>query len=313
MWQHVKLSKQIRPRDTLACCWDVKQPTNKQSLVPCLCQSVTSVKVLCLSPCCVFVIALLVSAAVSVVIACLCYSVMFVTLGCHHAMSLSEVYVCQSTVPAVMPCPCSSFVCHVVSVSTSHVFVIELCLCHHAIPVSLCYVCHRTVLVSSCHTCVLVLCLSQNCVCVIMPYLCPCVMFVTELCGIVPYLCPCVMFVTELCLLHHAIPVSLCYVCLRTVSVSSCHTCVPVLCLSQNCARVMPYLCPCVMFVTELCLCHHAIPVSLCYVCHRTVPVSCHTCVLVLCLSQNCVCVIMPYLCPCVMFVTELCVIMPYL
>ena len=29
MWQHVKLSEQIR--DTLACCWDVKQPTNKQS------------------------------------------------------------------------------------------------------------------------------------------------------------------------------------------------------------------------------------------------------------------------------------------
>ena len=32
MWQHVKLSEQIRPWDTLACCWDVKQPTNKQSL-----------------------------------------------------------------------------------------------------------------------------------------------------------------------------------------------------------------------------------------------------------------------------------------
>ena len=29
VWQHVKLSEQIRPRDTLACCWDVKQPTNK--------------------------------------------------------------------------------------------------------------------------------------------------------------------------------------------------------------------------------------------------------------------------------------------
>ena len=27
--QHVKLSEQIRPWDTLACCWDVKQPTNK--------------------------------------------------------------------------------------------------------------------------------------------------------------------------------------------------------------------------------------------------------------------------------------------
>ena len=31
VWQHVKLSEQIRPWDTLACCWDVKQPTNKQS------------------------------------------------------------------------------------------------------------------------------------------------------------------------------------------------------------------------------------------------------------------------------------------
>ena len=31
MWQHVKLSEKIRPRDTLACCWDVKQPTNKQT------------------------------------------------------------------------------------------------------------------------------------------------------------------------------------------------------------------------------------------------------------------------------------------
>ena len=29
MWQHVKLSEQTRPWDTLACCWDVKQPTNK--------------------------------------------------------------------------------------------------------------------------------------------------------------------------------------------------------------------------------------------------------------------------------------------
>ena len=28
MWQHVKLSEQIGPWDTLACCWDVKQPTN---------------------------------------------------------------------------------------------------------------------------------------------------------------------------------------------------------------------------------------------------------------------------------------------
>ena len=29
MWQHVKLSEQICPWDTLACCWDVEQPTNK--------------------------------------------------------------------------------------------------------------------------------------------------------------------------------------------------------------------------------------------------------------------------------------------
>ena len=28
VWQHIKLSEQIRPWDTLACCWDVKQPTN---------------------------------------------------------------------------------------------------------------------------------------------------------------------------------------------------------------------------------------------------------------------------------------------
>ena len=29
MWQHVKFSEQIRSWDTLACCWDVKQPTNQ--------------------------------------------------------------------------------------------------------------------------------------------------------------------------------------------------------------------------------------------------------------------------------------------
>ena len=28
VWQHTKLSVQIRPWDTLACCWDIKQPTN---------------------------------------------------------------------------------------------------------------------------------------------------------------------------------------------------------------------------------------------------------------------------------------------
>ena len=29
VWQHVQLSEQIRPWDTLACCWDVNQPTNQ--------------------------------------------------------------------------------------------------------------------------------------------------------------------------------------------------------------------------------------------------------------------------------------------
>ena len=29
VWQHVTLSEQIRPWDTLVCCWDVKQLTNK--------------------------------------------------------------------------------------------------------------------------------------------------------------------------------------------------------------------------------------------------------------------------------------------
>ena len=28
VWQYVKLSEQIHPWDTLACCWNVKQPTN---------------------------------------------------------------------------------------------------------------------------------------------------------------------------------------------------------------------------------------------------------------------------------------------
>ena len=35
VWQHVKLSEQIRPRDTLACCWDVKQASNQQTLSFC--------------------------------------------------------------------------------------------------------------------------------------------------------------------------------------------------------------------------------------------------------------------------------------
>ena len=33
VWQHVLLSEQIRPWDTLACCWDVKQATNKQTFL----------------------------------------------------------------------------------------------------------------------------------------------------------------------------------------------------------------------------------------------------------------------------------------
>ena len=32
VWQHIKLSVQIRPWDTLACCWDIKQPTNERTL-----------------------------------------------------------------------------------------------------------------------------------------------------------------------------------------------------------------------------------------------------------------------------------------
>ena len=31
VWQHIKLYKQIRPWDTLACCWDTKQPTNNNN------------------------------------------------------------------------------------------------------------------------------------------------------------------------------------------------------------------------------------------------------------------------------------------
>ena len=32
VWQHVQLSEQTRPWDTVACCWDVKQPTHQLSL-----------------------------------------------------------------------------------------------------------------------------------------------------------------------------------------------------------------------------------------------------------------------------------------
>ena len=31
MWQHVQLSEQLRPGDTLACFWDVKPPTNNNN------------------------------------------------------------------------------------------------------------------------------------------------------------------------------------------------------------------------------------------------------------------------------------------
>ena len=31
VWQHVNLSEHMHPWDTLACCWDVKQPTNNNS------------------------------------------------------------------------------------------------------------------------------------------------------------------------------------------------------------------------------------------------------------------------------------------
>ena len=35
VWQHVKLSEQIHPWDTLVCCWVTKQPTNKPLLSVC--------------------------------------------------------------------------------------------------------------------------------------------------------------------------------------------------------------------------------------------------------------------------------------
>ena len=39
VWQHVKLSEQIRPWDTLACCWDVKQPTNNNLFPSSVCST----------------------------------------------------------------------------------------------------------------------------------------------------------------------------------------------------------------------------------------------------------------------------------
>ena len=41
VWQHVKLSKQIRPWDTLALCWDIKQPVNKQTTARYYLQGIT--------------------------------------------------------------------------------------------------------------------------------------------------------------------------------------------------------------------------------------------------------------------------------
>ena len=44
VWQHIHLSGQICPIDTLACRWDVKQTTNKQSCVPVKCVPFSVVK-----------------------------------------------------------------------------------------------------------------------------------------------------------------------------------------------------------------------------------------------------------------------------
>ena len=41
VWQHINLFKQICPRDTLACCWDVEHPTNKPLLECCFLAAVT--------------------------------------------------------------------------------------------------------------------------------------------------------------------------------------------------------------------------------------------------------------------------------
>ena len=47
VWQHVRLSEQIRPWDVLACWWDVKHPNNKQT-----CVLVTGNSVSCFCPPC---------------------------------------------------------------------------------------------------------------------------------------------------------------------------------------------------------------------------------------------------------------------
>ena len=46
MWQHVNLSEQIGPWDTLTCCWDVKQPTNSEQFPQSCPQNSTSVAML---------------------------------------------------------------------------------------------------------------------------------------------------------------------------------------------------------------------------------------------------------------------------
>ena len=49
VWQHVHLSEQIRPSDTLECCWDIKQ-ASKQPTNKCLASSplVVSISVQCM-------------------------------------------------------------------------------------------------------------------------------------------------------------------------------------------------------------------------------------------------------------------------
>ena len=68
VWQHVKLSVQIRPWDTLACCWDVQQPTNQQTNSLLLCLSV------CLSVCLSLSLSPSLSACLCVCV-CVCLSV----------------------------------------------------------------------------------------------------------------------------------------------------------------------------------------------------------------------------------------------
>ena len=53
MWQHIKLSEQLRPRDSLACCWDVKQPT-VTCLEACMRCGVSSMCVIMCGLCCAY-------------------------------------------------------------------------------------------------------------------------------------------------------------------------------------------------------------------------------------------------------------------